>query len=385
MAGQLEALRAQLKKALDQIESFEAEEKVSKSLTQSLEDEIADLNKKLEKYTKGDQDADDNDDDDGNDDVVKAIRKLLRTFLTIKTPSIEDINNLLVAVIDLQKTMSGAIRFEEGDALADRDKKLDECEMERNRLRDENTRLGNENKRLEGENKRLDDENKNLVAEIATLTDIIADLNQVIGNNGDKAAAARMVLADEIPRVQIAIDRIAQAMGALAPGPQTDRLRTRAQGEIDSYSSAIRSMTTARDLLDELSRDCTAAQTRARQRKPARPDAKGPDANGPDANGPDANPAPGDNDAGAGGDPGGTFRLVLKKLRKAFVWIVLLAMFFVMLAVTIAEGRLYTEWRNANQHTRALWMAIPDREVFCLGAPQFDYFWDTLLLGLMSR
>ncbi|KAI1346687.1 hypothetical protein F5Y01DRAFT_297322 [Xylaria sp. FL0043] len=56
-----------------------------------------------------------------------------------------------------------------------------------------------------------------------------------------------------------------------------------------------------------------------------------------------------------------------------------------MLAVTIAEGRLYANWKAANATTRALYMSMDSRPTICLGVPRMDYFWHTLGMSLTGR
>ncbi|RYC57859.1 hypothetical protein CHU98_g8341, partial [Xylaria longipes] len=89
--------------------------------------------------------------------------------------------------------------------------------------------------------------------------------------------------------------------------------------------------------------------------------------------------------AGTGNFIARTYNLFLSTIQHGTVWGTLGSVFVMMLMVIIAEGRQYAEWQDANAHSRALWMTMKDRPTVCVGPPNMDYFWHTLVVALSGR
>ncbi len=315
----------------------------------------------------------------------------------------------------------------ENERLETENGRLGDCERERERLQDEVARLGGggdgggpgdgggsgdgdegdrrrlvdcerararlqtERRRLELENMRLQDEIRTYRAERQALRDALADQGSVIDGSAQQAERTQAALNEQITifgTAQQDLMRSIEAMRerAISQGrsaADTNRGLNRAAREIDRYKTLVQSLTVERDLLQDEVRLCVEAQRRARQR--ARESAAA---------------AAGGAGAGTGAGGGGvndggvrarvqpdrstflarTYALSVTTIQYSWVWGTLLAVLVMMLAVIIAEGRLYAHWKAANASTRALYMSMDRRPTVCLGVPYMDYFWHTVRL-----
>ncbi|KAI2632914.1 hypothetical protein GGS21DRAFT_521891 [Xylaria nigripes] len=347
-----------------------------------------------------DDPSDDQDRDADKAEVIKGIRSLLRAQLATQAPSIADIDQFLMDFINLRKTIPGATPFEQGNMKAD----LDECTRERRRLEDENQRLNDDSKRIDERNKGfmtqiasltnliqglqdemkvLGRENEALAAQIAILTETIGELNLVIGNNGQQADHTREALSVLITKLEPAQEKLMETIANMprlrgGAAAEANRMRDRAHREIEMFRDIIEGLTMERDQLADEVQACEAALRRAQHRM--RIQVGGYPATAAAARASEGGMLPDTRKT-----LGGTYYPSQTLLINSWVWGTFMTLFIMMVAIIIAEGRLYGVWRHANAHTRALWMTIPDRPTICLGMPDFDYFWHTILMILSGR
>ncbi|KAI8946343.1 hypothetical protein F4801DRAFT_596722 [Xylaria longipes] len=276
----------------------------------------------------------------------------------------------------------------------------DSCERERKRLEGEVDRLGKEviDLRNNGEQERARHaaEVARLNGELQTLRNTLGEQNNVIGNNGQQAERTQVALGEQIAvlgAAQLALMRSIENMRLQAvrqgrSAAETQRSMRRAREETEMLQNLVHELTVQRDLLQDEVRLCEEAERRGRERLRANAAAAAVVAAAPGAGsgaGAGNAGARGGLAAGTGNFIARTYNLFLSTIQHGTVWGTLGSVFVMMLMVIIAEGRQYAEWQDANAHSRALWMTMKDRPTVCVGPPNMDYFWHTLVVALSGR
>ncbi|KAI0803604.1 hypothetical protein GGR55DRAFT_391137 [Xylaria sp. FL0064] len=334
-------------------------------------------------------------------------------------------------------------------AAENEDERLAACERERERLRAENRglleeklRLGTDNTRLQSEVARLeaaaadagpeagdgsesftDEERARLQEEIMRLKDDIrahevehqklsdalaelresingkgqqtgrtqADPDSVTNNNGQQMNLTQAALDEQLRLLgaeQLELLRSLEDMKERDPSQgqtaaEISRIQDLAREHIEVLKGRVQALTVERDDLEDRLQLCQEALQKARHRAPAASGA-----------GEEAGTVP-VAETGTGIPSAGaiqteaffarTYTHFLNVIQYSSVWGTIISVLIMMLAVIIAEGRLYANWKAANATTRALYMSMDSRPTICLGVPRMDYFWHTLEMSLTGR
>ncbi|KAI1419311.1 hypothetical protein F5Y12DRAFT_268314 [Xylaria sp. FL1777] len=371
----------QLKVDTERIGKLEQRERQQQTKISELKSQVAALDSNKEKDTKkGGTNADSERLHDWEQEREKLRKESVRLMAENQRLEAEN-RHLADADKERERLQNEVTRLAAANSgSGDADERLNDCERERERLR-------NENRRLNVLIMRLRDDIRTHEVERQALRDALTELENVINGNGQQADRTQAALDEQISIFETAqqdLMRSIEAMSARAvsqgrTGAETSRSLNRARREIERFEALVETLTVERDLLQDEVRLCVEAQQRGRQR--ARENAAAGGGAGDD----------GDGEPGPGTQPGspsflaGSYALFLATIQHSWVWGSLLAVLVMMLAVIIAEGRLYAEWKAANAHTRALYMTVDSRPTVCLGAPYMDYFWHTAGFALTGR
>ncbi|KAI1190738.1 hypothetical protein F5B17DRAFT_385618 [Nemania serpens] len=223
----------------------------------------------------------------------------------------------------------------------------------------------------DAERRRLEAKVRRLESELQTLQDAADEQARVISSNEEQAKRTREALDAQIAVFDAAQRELGQSIEAMVQAAvsegrsaaETSRELRVAHRAIERNNDLIQALTLQRDQQDDVARLSFEARQRARQRAGAAPVGPGV--------------WPGDGHGrgrtGLAEDTRNFFvrayDLLLAILQYGLVWGALAAVFGMMVAVMVAEGRQFAKWKYVNAESRAQWIALGERPTVCLGMP----------------